>query len=208
MRIKDFFSFKKNRFFWINILSILVVAIILVFITFKGLDLYTRHGEEIVVPDAKGMRIEQAKLLFHSKNLECMVADSTYVNTQPAGTIIDHVPTAGQKVKKEKTIYLTINTRNTPLVSVPDVANNSSVRQARAQILAAGFKLTGEEFVNGALDWVYDVKYNGRILGQHDKVPVGATLTLVVGNGGYERTLPDSITDETEAEPTTDEPWF
>ena len=71
-----------------------------------------------------------------------------------------------------------------PLKPVPDVADNSSVRQAEARLSAVGFKLTGNEYVSGEKDWVYGVKYKGRQLSIGEKVPAGAVLTLMVGDGG------------------------
>ena len=71
-----------------------------------------------------------------------MVSDSSYVKNKPSGIILDLNPSVGQKVKEGRTIYLTINTLSTPLSVVPDVADNSSVRQAQAKLIAAGFKLT------------------------------------------------------------------
>ena len=37
--------------------------------------------------------------------------------------------------------------------------------------------------VPGEKDWVYGVKLAGRVLGQREKVPQGAYLTIVVGDG-------------------------
>lgn len=97
--------------------------------------------------------------------------------------MLDYNPVAGQRVKEGRTVYLTINTLNTPLQEVPDVADNSSVRQAEARLLAAGFRLTNNDSIPGEKDWVYEVRYRGQVLRLGDKVPTGATLTLVIGNG-------------------------
>ena len=103
-------------------------------------------------------------------------------------------PSTGQRVKKGRTVYLTVNTVSIPLYSVPDVADNSSSRQARARIQAAGFKLTENEWVPGEKDWVYGVKFNGRELTYGDKVPAGATLTLIVGGGMQAHTVVNDST--------------
>ena len=66
-----------------------------------------------------------------------------------AGIVLDVNPGIGQKVKEGRTIYLTINTLSIPLRAVPDVADNSSLRQAQAKVLAAGFKLTEIQLMNG-----------------------------------------------------------
>lgn len=212
MTIKDFFSFKTNKYFWLNLLAMAVVVTLLFFGVLKWLDAYTRHGEAVVVPDVKGMTVGEAEQLFRNRGLVCIVSDSTCVKNKPAGSILDVNPSIGQKVKEGRLIYLTINTLSVPLRPVPDVADNSSVRQAQAKILASGFKLSENELIPGERDWVYGIKYEGRSLEMGDKVPVGATLTLLVGDG---EELPhhndsiqntDSLTDTTGA--TVDDSWF
>lgn len=183
MTIKEFFSFRQNRFFWVNIIAMVVVMVVVIFGVLKALDVYTRHGEAVVVPDVKGLDLADAQKMFADRGLTAVVADSSYVKSQPAGCVLDYNPVAGQRVKEGRTVYLTINTLNTPLQEVPDVADNSSVRQAEARLLAAGFRLTNNDSIPGEKDWVYEVRYRGQVLRLGDKVPTGATLTLVIGNG-------------------------
>ena len=155
--------------------------------------------------------------VFDSRGLACIVSDSTYVKDKPAGCILDYNPAAGQKVKEGRIIYLTINAINIPLQVVPDVADNSSLRQAEARILASGFKLNDIQYVPGEKDWVYGVKYRDRMLAIGDKVPMGATLTLMVGDGNREVLEGDSLSaDESMGNPdeavsegsAADESWF
>lgn len=186
MTIKDFFSFRENKYFWVNIIVMVVVAGVLVFGALTGVDFYTRHGESVAVPDVRNMTVQQAAKIFADRGLLCMVTDSSYDKHKAAGCILDYTPAAGQKVKEGRTIYLTINTLNVPLKPVPDVADNSSVRQAEARLSAVGFKLTENEYVSGEKDWVYGVKYRGRRLMADEKVPAGSTLTLMVGDGTEE----------------------
>lgn len=214
MTFKEFFSFRHNRFFWLNLLAMFAVAVGLLFATREWLDVYTRHGQAVVVPDVKGMTVAEATALCQKSRLQCVVADSTYAKQQPAGIILESNPAPGQKVKEGRTVYLTINTLNIPLMAVPDVADNSSLRQAQARMIAAGFKLTEEEQVNGERDWVYGVKYKGRLLQPGEEVPQGATLTLTVGNGMHDAFGSDSLlldsttTAEPPAEGYEDDGWF
>ena len=212
MTIKEFFSFKTNKYFWLNLIAMMAVVILLLFGVLKWLDVYTRHGEAVVVPDVKGMTVGEAEMLLRNHGLVCVVSDSNYVKNKPAGSILELNPSAGQKVKEGRTIYLTINTLDTPLRLVPDVADNSSVRQAQAKILAAGFKLSENELISGEKDWVYGVKYKGRQLNMGDKVPVGATLTLLVGDGETLVQDSDSLEIVEDAAGTTDvstdDSWF
>ena len=216
MTIKEFFSFRTNRFFWINILAMPVVLIILVFVTLRWLDAYTRHGEAVIVPDVKHKPVAEALRILGTQNLQGQVADSTYVKTLPPGCVLEYNPPMNQKVKKGRIIYLTVNTQNVPLMELPDVADNSSLREAEARLLAAGFKLMPNDTVPGEKDWVYGVKLAGRVLGQREKVPQGAYLTIVVGDGHSHAEIQMDTTgistpipvDEAEETGAADESWF
>jgi len=214
MTIKEFFSFRQNKYFWVNLIAMLIVVALVLFGVLKGLDIYTRHGEAVVVPNVKGMGVAEAEKIFRNQGLTCIVSDSSYVKNLPAGCILEYNPAAGQKVKEGRTIYLTINTLSTPLQAVPDVADNSSMRQAQARLRASGFKLDENQYVAGEKDWVYGVKYKGRMLTNGEEIPVGSTLTLMVGDGGELSQEEDTTQVRTTAEPTSakdsaaDESWF
>lgn len=218
MTIKEFFSFKTNRYFWMNVLVIVAIACMLIFGVLKGIDVYTQHGESVLVPSVKGMTEDEARMMLRNRGLDCMVVDSTYEKGKPSGCILEQNPAEGQHVKGGRTIYLTINSLNIPMITLPDVADNGSVRQATAKLISAGFKLTADEPVNGDKDWVYGVKLNGRQLMIGEKVPTGATLTLMVGNGvspvvEQDSTLIDENANtetgtEQEKKTTSEESWF
>lgn len=216
MTIREFFSFKTNKFFWLNIIAMIVVVIVMVFGVLKWLDIHTHHGETVMVPDVKGMTVEDATKMFRNHGLVCVISDTKYVKDKAAGIILDLKPGVGEKVKEGRTVYLTVNTLDIPLRVIPDVADNSSLRQAEAKLQSAGFKLAEIQLIQGERDWVYGVKYQGRQLTTGEKVPVGASLTLMVGNGAGDMTEEDSIDTDTDTEkpvasetsPAQDDSWF
>ena len=216
MTIKEFFSFKTNKYFWVNIIAMIVVMVVMIFGVLKWLDIHTHHGESVVVPDVKGMTVEEATKMFRNHGLVYVISDTKYVKDKAAGIILELKPGAGEKVKEGRTVYLTVNTLDVPLRAIPDVADNSSLRQAQAKVLAAGFKLTEIQLMNGEKDWVYGIKYQGRSLNAGDKVPLGAALTLMVGNGENEPLESDSMenvegADEpvsSESPSSQDDSWF
>ena len=106
MTIKEFFSFKQNKFFWINLIAMVIVVALVLFGVLKGLDIYTRHGEAVVVPNVKGMGVAEAEKMFRNQGLTCIVSDSSYVKNLPAGCILEHNPAAGQKVKEGDTVVI------------------------------------------------------------------------------------------------------
>lgn len=184
MTIKSFFSFNKNKTFWINIVLMVVAVAAGILAIFKGLDIYTLHGKSIEVPSIEGKSLEEATNILKHYHLNGVVSDSTYVKDKRPSSILDYNPPAKARVKKGRTIYLTINTKNIPLYPIPEVADNSSLRQAIARIVASGFKLTEHEYVSGEKDWVYGIKYQGKELPLKAEAPIGSTLTLIVGDGG------------------------
>lgn len=209
---KDFFSFKNNRFFWLNLVIMVVVCIAAALGTLQWLDNYTRHGEAVVVPDVKGMNLRLAENELDKQSLKSIVIDSSYVKGVPPGAVLEQNPSGGSKVKEGRTVYLTINADSAPKVAIPDIMDNSSLRQAEAKLRALGFKLTEPEYITGEKDWVYSIKYRGHALKAGEKIPHEAVLTLCAGNGND--TMPeDSTLTEVSGtvdgdKPIVDESWF
>lgn len=203
--LKDFFSLKQNKRFWLHIGGMVLFVIVAIYGALLGLDLYTQHGKSVVVPDIKGMRPLEAKALMMHKELEVQVVDSGYFPSYLPGAVVDQKPKAGARVKAGRMIFVTINSGKVPLRVVPDVIDNSSLREAQAKLSAAGFKLGEVEHVSGEKDWVYGLRYMGRSLVSGEKVPVGATLSLVVG-GHVEEAPADSL--DVENGDAGDESWF
>ena len=207
--LKDFFSFKNNKVFWVNLIAMPIVVISIIFGVLHWLDVYTHHGESIMVPNINGLPLEEAGKELSKKNLELEVVDSNYVKGMSAGAVLEQKPVAGAKVKIGRTIYLTINTGEIPKVAIPDIIDNSSYRQAEARLRAMGFKLTEPEYIEGEKDWIYGVKFNGKELTSGEKIPREAVLTLCVGDdelkGDSIRT--DSLAIQSDRT-IVDESWF
>jgi beta-lactam-binding protein with PASTA domain len=181
---KDFFTFERNRSFWIQIIAMVATLIIVPILVLCWLDFYTRHGEAVDVPNVKGKMWNQAIHEIEMNSLNAMVVDSSYVKGQPTGCVLEQNPVGGAQVKEGRTIYLTINAKSAPTIAMPDIMDNSSLRQAEAKLRAMGFRLTDPQYVSGERDWVYSVRYNGREVRAGEKIPHEAVLTLCVGNGG------------------------
>ena len=210
--LKDFFSFKKNRAFWLNLIAMPIVVLAIIFGVLHWLDDYTHHGQSIIVPNVKGLPFKQAEAEFNKKNLKAVIVDSNYVKGMPAGAVLEQKPSSGAKVKTGRTIYLTINTAEMPRVAIPDIIDNSSYRQAEARLRALGFKLTAPEIISGEKDWVYAVKYMEKELTNGEKIPRESVLTLIIGNDEIKA---DSLNTDSliigtpkGTNPVIDESWF
>ncbi len=192
-------------------MPLVVIAVILCVL--QWLDSYTLHGESIIVPNVNGLPLKQAEIEFSKKNLKVVVVDSNYVKGMLAGAILDQKPAGGAKVKKGRTIYLTINTDEVPKLAIPDIIDNSSYRQAEARLRAMGFQITAPEYMLGEKDWVYGIKYNDQELTVGQKIPKESVLTLLVGDDEFkaDSLMVDSLglpKPGTEDKPVVDESWF
>lgn len=178
----------KNPMLWGNMAAMLLVVILICIGVWKGMAAYTHHGEGIEVPNVVGQMTVDVRYQLDGLGLVAVVVDSAYNKQRPAGCILEQTPAAGAKVKTGREIYLTINTSRTPTMAIPDIADNSSLREAQARLKAMGFKLGPVQYVAGDKDWVYGVKCQGRNVYAGDRVPVDALLVLQVGNsaGDYD----------------------
>ena len=166
-----------------NIAAMFIVLIIVSIAVWKGLDFYTHHGERIVVPDVRGKLESDAYYALSQLGLTGVVVDSAYNRQMPAGSVVDQTPHGGNEVKSGREIYLVVNAASTPTLTLPDIADNSSLREAQAKLTAIGFKLGPVEYVNGDRDWVYGVKCRDRNIYAGEQAPLDVPLVLQVGRG-------------------------
>ena len=185
MKTKEFFGKFCSKFLIWNLIAMALVVILLIVGVNYGLDWYTHHGESIRVPNIEGMRIAKAREMMEECGLEIVVTDSGYNKRLPADCVLSQNPGAGLTVKSGHTIYVTINSSNSPSVAIPDVVDNSSYREAEAKLISLGFKVLPPQYVTGEKDWVYGVLCNGRRVTAGERVSIEQPLTLQIGSGQY-----------------------
>ena len=180
MRLKQFL---KSKTFYKHLgLSILITGALL-WITLQSLSIYTNHGEEIKVPNLYSLSLEKGTDLIKETKLRYTVYDSVYNPNLPAGCILDQSPKANALVKRNRNLFLTINSQKPEQVRFPNLVANS-FRQAYEILITNGFKI-------GTLDYVdYDYynlvlypKFKGDSIKQGDLVDKGSSIDLVLGKG-------------------------
>ncbi len=148
------------------------------------LDAYTNNGEKIEVPNLVGMKAPNAQTKLEELDLKMELLDSVYRPDLPAGTIVsqDPLPTKNSlvHVKSGRIIRVQISKR-TRLVEMPSLLDKSE-RFAESVLKNRGLKYrityvpTSE--ANGA---VLKQQYKGRDIKEGTKIPIGSTITIVVG---------------------------
>ena len=194
---------QKKYPLWKNVLVMAVVIGLFIAGGYWASIIYTRHGEEVAVPDLNGLTVRQAMERLDALELYGEVRDSIYNRQIAAGVICGQSVHAGNYVKVGRTIFLTVNTDQAPSLVLPDVADNMSYREASAKLRSMGFTLGEPEYIDGERDWVYSVKYKGYNVSVGTRIDINEPIRLVVGNGHYmmdelqfEQTYADSISPE------------
>lgn len=183
MTYSEFKTKITSRLLWGNCLGMIITNVLLIAAVFVFLGYYTHHGENISVPDLRGMAEASASAKLHSLGLELEVADTGYVRTLPPDVILGQQVTPGSEVKVGRVIRVTINSANSPTITLPDLADNCSYHEAKARLTAIGFRLAAVEYTTGEHDWVYAIKVHGRTVTAGQKIPVNSPVTIVVGDG-------------------------
>lgn len=203
MTAKEFIHKFASRYLWGNLAAMALVVVLACLGVKFGIALYTHHGEAIAVPNIVHKSFADAEHILDDAGLQMFVADTGYVKNLPPDCILEQTPGPGERVKSGHIIYVTINAESTPKLTIPDVIDNSSLREAMAKLTAMGFKLGQPQYIPGEQDWVYGILVNGHHVVAGDKVSVDAVLVIQVGNG--QRSASDSVDYIDPATPDADE---
>ena len=171
----------------------IVVALVIGAVIF--LNLVTKHGQELVVPDLSNLTIEQADSVAVAHEMVVDVTDSVYVKRMKRGAVYRQNPAPGSKVKSGRRISLTINAKNAKQITMPNLVG-LSMRQAKAELLSRGLLL-------GKLIYVQDLATNNVLkqIYQNSEIEPGtmidseASIDLEVGLNGtdFVTYVPDVI---------------
>ena len=139
---------------WIvrNLVAALVIVVVLVVGAMIFLNVVTKHGQELVVPDLSNLTIEQADSVASDHQMVIDIKDSVYVKRMKRGAVYRQNPAPGSKVKSGRRISLTINAKNAKRITMPNLVG-LSMRQAKAELLSRGLLL-------GKLIYVQDLATN------------------------------------------------
>ena len=201
MNPSEFIKKFKSRYLWGNLCAMALVVVAVCAGVKFGLDVYTHHGESIAIPDVRRKSFADADYLLREAGMTVVVSDTGYVRGLPPDCILEQSPAPGDRVKSGHVIYLTVNASHTPTLTVPDLIDNSSLREAMAKLQAMGFKLTNPMFVEGEKDWVYGLVVRGRQIKTGDRVGIDDYITIQVGNGQRDSTEEIDYTDAPELLP-------
>jgi beta-lactam-binding protein with PASTA domain len=212
--MKDYLKEMIRNPFVVTLLIAIVASCAILYGTLKWLDGYTRHNKAVIVPDVKGLKVDEAIPFFQSNNLHYSVIDSVFSKSAKPGAIVEITPAVGSKVKEGRIVFITVNAMTSQMAEIPEV-EDLSYRQAYAQLKARGFERIETVYVPGVYkDLAIGVELYGRLLSRGEMVQLSAPLVLKISNGETLIFPDDSIFYEDMPAPLPvepiggDEEWF
>ena len=169
-----------------HLIAALVVVVVLVIGAAMFLEIATKHGEELIVPDLSNMSVQEAQEIAAASDMVIDVKDSVFVKRMKKGAVYRQNPAPGSHVKSGRRIALTINAINSKKLTMPNLVG-LSMRQAKAELLSRGLVL-------GKLIYVQDMATNNVLkqIFENAEIEPGtmieseSSIDLVVGLNGYD----------------------
>lgn len=174
--------FLKEKKFYINLLLILLLCVVLLWLTFRILDRYTRHDKVYTMPDFVGQDFRQVKHDY-AKDFHFILIDSVYPKGEQPGSIYQQDPLPGSKIKKGRNVYAII-VAVTPEKTVMPNLKGISLREAIGRIESSGLTVEYLEYIDYKYkNNVIEQFYQGRAVAPGTELVKGSKITLQVGIG-------------------------
>ena len=179
-----FFRFLVSKVFWINLLIAIILVLGGLYATLAYLDSYTKHGEELEVPEFVGLHITETDLAITDRgSLLTEISDSIFIKGKMGGTVIEQHPKAGKQVKQGRTVYLTVAANQPSKIKMPKLVDRS-LRQATSILETYGLEV-GELVYKPdmCMNCILEQKLEGEDIEAGTRIRKGSTIDLVVGQG-------------------------
>ena len=195
MNFSQIIGYIKRNILLKNLLLAVAIIMTVLFVVFTSLRLYTHHGEALTVPDLTGLTVDEAGKILKDRKLSYLVFDSVYSTDLERGSIVEQHPAAGFKVKRNRSIFLTVNAMTPEKIVMPNLVQ-LTIRRAQAKLESSGLRL-GQIFYEPdiSVNMVLAQKYKGREINPGDTIIKGSFIDLVLGKGlsNQSTSVPDLI---------------
>jgi len=117
---------KLSRLIRIAVLLVLLIIVLYVIFDQIIMPVYTRHGQEISVPDLTNLFYEDAREQLQQMGLEIVEEAKKFDvnNIFPIGVVMTQNPKPDSKVKKGRRIYVIVS-KGEPSIEMPDLVKRS-----------------------------------------------------------------------------------
>ena len=174
--------FLKEKKFYVNLLIILLLCVVLLWLTFRLLDKYTRHDQVYTMPDFVGQDFRQVKHDY-AKDFHFILIDSVYPKGETPGSIYQQDPLPGSKIKKGRNVYAII-VAVTPEKTVMPNLKGISLREAIGRLESSGLEVDHLEYQDYSYkNNVIDQLFEGHTIPEGTELVKGSKIVLRVGFG-------------------------
>ncbi len=177
------FKFLTHKPLWVNLVAFILIASLLILVGFGSLEYITKHGKYERVPSIVGKNVDEARRLLEAKGFEVEIQDSIYIDTVPKLAVVKQSPEGEAMVKVNRTVYLTVNRSQPPLVEMPNLVG-FSIRNAEMYLENLGLHIGDTTFrPDIAKNAVLEQLYNGKPIPSGTKIFMGSAISFVLGDG-------------------------
>ncbi|MDD2986220.1 PASTA domain-containing protein [Flavobacterium sp.] len=177
-------NYLTSKVFFRQIILATCIVFALAFVFFNMLSYFTKHGQEITVPDLSKMSVEKAEQTLTQLNLDYVLLDTLdYSKEYSAFSIVEQEPKKGAKVKANRKIYLKLNAAGYTFVALPNLIEKT-FRQAEPTLKSIGLevgKVTYKPYLGK--DMVLEMIYKGAPVKPGTKIMKTSKIDLVLGDG-------------------------
>lgn len=186
--VQQIWAFLSSAYFLRNFVGMLLVLVGFYLLLSNGLRWYTHHQQTYQVHNYIGMDLANAERKAKQGSFRITVIDSTFDPNLVPYTVLNQDPLPLSRVKKNRTIYLSIAGGTPPMVTLPQLKGNYDYQQYTRKLQALKIRYAVKEQVydrvqeeNSIVHFYYgDQKIEDENLRKGVKVPQGAQLDFVV----------------------------
>jgi beta-lactam-binding protein with PASTA domain len=146
--------------------------------------MYTNHGETVSVPDLSGYTFEEGAKILESSGLQYQISvDSSFSSEELPLAILKQIPEATSQVKSGRSVYLTLNAKNAPMLKMPNL-KNSILKNAQEVLSNMGLERGEIVYIPDiGINVVLGQRYQGIEIREGAEIPKGSRIDLYVGDG-------------------------
>ncbi len=177
--------FKVNS--WWDVLKQLglasgIGAVLVLCFFYVYLPATTNHGESITVPNLEGMALSELDNFVLNRDLRFEVSDSSYSSEYPPYTVLHQFPKVGAKVKVNRKIFITLNSKNPPTTLMPNLVDKTV---QNAELILKSYELKRGRITTkpDAFRNVLEQMYLNDTIQPGTQIAKGSEIDLVIGDG-------------------------
>lgn len=164
--------------------KMILFVIVLIFILRYWLGCSTNHNQQIEVPNLAKMSILKVKVTLDKVDLNYVIQDSASYNPNyPPFSVMEQNPLAGDFVKENRKIYLTLNRKGYRKIKLPYLLGKTK-RHVESELLSLGFKIGTFSYIpDKGRNVVRGLSYKGKRISKGAMIPKNSKINLVLGDG-------------------------